>query len=423
MLYFVFSNPHFAYAANVDSLRPEDHNHNRLPGSPFLDTEIEDVDIGDINGYKESLMGYEGGMIGRAAQAPTATDALVLVNNQMVTDNVVQGETKQYSFLKDSVFGDPSPATPKLPSLIGVRDIQTEYVDGEVEHEDGQASERDAEDLKRRQSAADSRTVYISVNTCEQPKRLQNTTVEPPPQLKLYVSQSPNNTSPGPTKPSNSQEVHVLEGGAAMVKLNASGDIFIGLSGEATTAYENVWNAQIAVSIDGFYHTFHNGTNSNLIVVDTDSSSTLLITNSLTNENKSSAVYEAWMKARPPFVLFANKKGDDQSVNGLQNSYCGLATNAGIRPLNGTTVSEDVQQQITNMKWDGDDQPRQQFYLSALAPNSSYNLYLGVFGNSTDTGNFAGGGGQVWPMQTVQTLASEYNAFRSQGILLTPCRW
>lgn len=260
--------------------------------------------------------------------------------------------------------------------------------------------------MKRRQSTGDFRTVYISVNTCDQPKQLQNTTVEPPPQLKLYLSQSQNNTTPGPSKPSNSQEVHLLEGGATMVKLNATGDIFIGLSGETTTAYKDVWNAQIAVSIDGFYHTFHNGTNSNLIVVDTDSSSALLVTNGLTSDNKSSAVYEAWMKARPPFVLFANKKGDDQSINGLQNSYCGLATNAGIRPLNGTTVSANVEQRITNMKWERDDQPRQQFYLSGLTPNSSYNLYLGVFGNSTDTGNFAGGGGQVWPMQTIQTLTN-----------------
>jgi len=424
MLYLVFSNPHFAYAADVNSLRPEDHNHNRLQAAaPFSDMDMEDVDIGDISGYQETLMGYGAGIIGRAAQAPTATDAQVLVNNQLVTDNVVQGETKQFSFLKTSVFGNPSPATPKLPSLIGTRAMEPYYAGGEAELQEDQTNERDPGEVRQRQVAEEFRTVYISVNTCKQPKRLQNTTVEPPPQLKLYISQSANNTSPGPTKPSASQELHVLEGGATMVKLNATGDIFIGLSGEATTAYSDVWNAQIAVSIDGFYHTFHNSTGSNLIVVDTDSTSTLLITNALTSENKSSAVYEAWMKAQPPFILFASKTGDGQNMNGLQNSYCGLATNADIRPLNGTTKSENVEQRITNMRWQRDDQPRQQFYLSGLTPNSSYNLYLGVFGNSTDTGDFAGGGGQVWPMQTIQTLTSEYKIFRFWVIMLTSTRW
>jgi len=423
MLYFVFSNPHFAYAADVDSLQPEDHNHNRLQGPPFLDTDIEDVDIGDISGFKEILMGYEGGMIGRAAQAPTATDALVLVNNQLVTNNIVQGETKQYSFLKASVFGNPSPALPNLPSQIGARDIKSESGDSDIGPEDDQIEVENAENLKSRQSVEDFRTVYISVNTCDQPKRLQNTTIEPPPQLKLYISQSQNNTSPGPSKPSNAQELHVLEGGAMMVKLNATGDIFLGLFGELTTAYENVWNAQIAVSIDGFYHTFHNSSGPNLIVVDRDSSSTLLLTDGLTEEPKGSAVYEAWMKARPPFVLFASKKGDDQSINGLQNSYCGLATNAPIRPLNGTTELKNVEQHITNMKWDKQNLPRQQFYLSGLTPNTDYKLYLGVLGNSTDTGNFAGGGGQVWPAQNVTTLTSKYNAFQYQFILLTSRRW
>ena len=403
-----FLSPPFATAMDVDSIRPEDHNHDRIPQLP--DIELDDLKLRDIEGYEKQFLGYNGGLIGRAPQASAATDPHILTNNVPITDNLEQGQTKSYSFLKASVFDNVSPSTSGLPSAIGARtelDTREEYRPGNDELEE---SEQNIE-LKRRQSASgDSRTVYISVNTCLQPLPIQNTTVEPPPQLRLYVSQSQNNTNPGPSKDSNSQEVRLLEGGAAMVKLNATGDIFIGLYGETTTAYKqkDVWSVQIAASIDGFYHTFHNGSNpdlaklANLAIVDTDSSSTLLVTGNLTNENQSSPVYDAWMKSTPPFILFASPT-DDPSIYGLQNSYCALAQLASIRSVDGKSP-KNVQTSITNMSWGGNNQPRQQFYLTELKKASSYNVILGMFGNSTTGGNIVGGGGQVWPMQTVKTL-------------------
>ncbi|KAG9249212.1 stretch-activated Ca2+-permeable channel component-domain-containing protein [Calycina marina] len=407
MLYFVFSNAHFAYAADVPSIQAEDHSHDRLLATPFLDADEEGLDLRDIGGYRDTLLGYGNEFIGRAPQAATSADTEVLINNRPITDNVVQGETNQYSFLKASVFGTLSPATYTFPSALGLRDIHANLVEDDVDIEEAWPGGTKAADveLKRRQTTGDSRTVYISVNTCVQPAPVQNTTTDPPPQLKLYISQSHNNTTPGPTKSSNAQEIYSLVSGAIMVQINATDDVFLGVYGEQTTDYKDVWSSQIAVSIDGFYHTFHNGSYANLTIVDTDSSASLLLTSPLAEANQSSSLYEAWMKAPSPYVLFASKVGD-QLINGLQNSYCGLAMNAAIRPVINSTVSVNVDRSITNLTWDGLNYPKQQFYVTDLSPSSTYNVFLGMYGNSTDSGDFAGGGGQIWPAQNITTLTN-----------------
>ncbi|KAH8598003.1 BcMID1, Ca2+ channel protein [Bisporella sp. PMI_857] len=410
LLYYVFLNAHFAYAAELGSIQHEDHNHNRLGERPFLVVEREDLDIRDTGEYSGSILGFNGGIVARAPQTPTASDPQPLLNNVPITDNVEQGETRSYSFLKASVFGNLSAPTAGLPSLIQARGIEVRTKDHGI-HQPIDFTDDDeldpSSELKPRQSdSGDVRTVYISVNTCAQPAPVQNTTIEPPPQLELYVSLFANNTNPGPNSDSSTQERYVLDRGAVMVKVNATGDVFIGLFGQSTTAYKNVWSAEIAVSIDGFYHNFHNPDDSSLdlAIVDSDASASMLITGDLTSENQNSSVYQSWMKTSPPFVLFASN-ANDRSIYGLQHSYCGLSKLASIKPNNAQNA-ENVKASITNMTWGGNNQPRQRFYLSGLTSSSTYNVVLGMFGNSTNGGdNVVGGGGQIWEMQTITTLS------------------
>ena len=402
-LYFAFSIPQFAYAANVDSIRGEDHNHERLLDMPFLEVDIEELELRDV-GYEAEFIGYDRGIIGRA---PTADAPTALINNRMDLTNVEQGQTVSYSFLNASVFGDLSPNTTGFPSPIKFRSIKAE-LGGEEGMIEGGAEDGDkgySQDLKlrpRQSTDANYRTVYITANACVQPQPIINTTTEPPPQLQLYVSLSANNTNPGPAQDSASQQMITLEGGAGMIVVNATGDVFIGLYGENTTAYKDVWSAQIAASIDAPYHYYHNGTDPNLFLVDSDSTSALLITGNLTNDPANSTVYQEWMESATPFVIFASNQ-DDNSLNGLQNSYCALQQHAQIGPTVTTGTANSVQAGLTTR---GNNQPKQQFYIDALSSGSSYHGFLAMNGNSTDSGNgVVGGGGQVWPMMNFTTLS------------------
>lgn len=319
--------------------------------------------------------------------------------------NVEQGQTVSYSFLNASVFGELSPNTTGLPSPIRLRSINTELNDDEERMQGGVEGMDEGllQDLKlrpRQSTSANYRTVYITVNACVQPQPIINTTTDPPPQLELYVSLSANNTNPGPTQDSKTQQMITLEEGAGMITVNATGDVFIGLYGPNTTAYKDVWSAQIAASIDAPYH-YYNSTGPNLFLVDSDSGSALLITGNLTNDDSNSTVYQEWMSSPAPFVVFASPQ-DNTLFNGLQNSYCALQQHAAIGPTVTAGNTNTVQSGITNT---GNGQPKQQFYIDALSNGTAYNIVLAMSGNSTDSGDgVVGGGGQVWAMTNFTTL-------------------
>ena len=402
-LYFAFSLPQFAYAADVDSIGGDDHNHERILDMPFLEVDLEELELREV-GYEAEFIGFDRGIIGRA---PTANEPTALINNRMDLTNIEQGQTVSYSFLNASVFGELSPNSTGLPSPVRIRSASSK-LDEESTLDDGfewmDVEEGNAQDheLRRRDAAlADYRTVFITVNACVQPLPIINVTTDPPPQLELYVSLSANNTNPGPGQDSASQHMVTLDGGFGMLAVNATGDVFIGLYGANTTAYKDVWSAQIAASIDAPYHYYHNDSTPNLYLVDSDSSSALLITGNLTDEPSNSTVYQEWMESTMPFVVFAESQ-DDASLNGLQNSYCALQQYATIGPTNSPADANSVSSGITTR---GNNQPKQQFYIDALSSGSSYHAVLAMSGNSTDSGNgVVGGGGQVWPRMNFTTL-------------------
>jgi calcium channel MID1 len=397
-LYFAFSFPQFAYAAEVDSVRPEDHNHDRLH-APFLEIDYDDLELRETT-YEAEFVGVDRGIIGRAT-----TDPLILPNNEMVQTNVPVGGLVSYMFSNASLWSAKAPATPGLPSQITLQGrslMPPEYSERNVEEEEDEVDEELK--LRRRQSSSvKQRPLYITATTCDVPE--SNSTTKIPPQLQLYVSTSSNNTNPGPTQPSNLQEMVELVNGYILHQINASGDVFMSIYAKNDSSYIGAYNVEIAASIDAPYHYYWDSSDPNLFLKDSDDASALLFTDPFMTNSSNLTLYEEWMSLSPgPFTVFLSDANSTAfSLKGVERSYCGLQAKAEIvatRP--GQTQSKIV----TGMTNIGEGAlPRQQFYVSGLSPGRKYYVALAMNGNSTASGkNVVGGGGQVFNMTSFETL-------------------
>jgi calcium channel MID1 len=387
ILYFALLSHTFAYAADVDSIPPQDHNHEWLLDADRHRSNIEDFELGEEGLYQADFPGYDEGIIGRAATSDSPTQ---LENNVPRADNLAPGQTNFYMF-------------PGSELGLRVREAENQYEDNL--YESSEKAEPTDPELRLRQRDTSSRVVFVSVNVCSQPKPVDSTTVATPPQLQLYISQTSSNSQPGPGSNGVQQSFDLVEG-ATMQQVTATGDIYFGLYGANSTDYEDMWNAEIAVSTDGYYHTYHIDSGPNLRLVDSDSSAALLITGNLTNESSSSPAFHEVMNAGPRYVLFASNS-NNRAIQGLQNSYCGLSQNADIKPLDSGQNPGNVQASLTTR---GQGVPRQQFYINGITSGTTYTSTLAVYGggNSSTTTRRAGvvgGGGQVWPATSFTTLA------------------
>jgi calcium channel MID1 len=399
LIYFAFMSPHFAYAADVDSIRPEDHNHERLLGRPILDLEFEELELREPT-YEAQFVGVDRGIIGRAT-----TEPIPLTNNGMQLTNIPQGQLVSYMFSNTSLWGPLSPVKSSLPSQITLNGKIKRGLDeiGSLEDDEEEEDIEDEDQLKlrpRQSISGNQRFLYITVTACNQPT--SNTTTDPPPQLQLYVSTSQDNITPGPGQ--NPQAEITLDEGYAIYQLNATGNVYIGVYGEnVNTTYTGVWNAQIAASIDEPYHYYWNSTDPNLLLVDSDSNSALLYTDPLIPDSSNKTLAEAWMDMSPPFDVFVSDASDN-SIMGLQKSDCGLQTKAQISTFRPGQTSSDIAMRMTDIG--SDSLPKQQFYITGLGPGKTYSIAL-VMNGTTASGNSAvGAGGQVFKMTSFTTLSS-----------------
>ena len=402
LLYLTLSSSHFAYALDVDSIRPEDHNHERLLTPYILDGELDDIERREVQ-YEAEFFGFDRSIIGRA---PSWVDATI-DNNNFYQDNVPQGTTRYYMFANSSVWGKLSGPSQGLPSS---RLRKRSWIDPEgyldkstVDSEGGVITDNDdeAEDFELRPRQQTTRTVYITINTCLQPDGPTGSNGVPG-QLVLYVSQSAQNPMSVAGQSDNGwQNGQMVEavGGFANITLEASGDVFMAVYAPTTEGFVNPYNFEIAASIDAPFH-YYNNSQPNLYLVDSDSSSALLVTNNLTFSTNGS-VYDAWMNLPPPFVIFAANQ-NLSGFAGIQNSYCGLEKYAQIAGTVGGVRNSDVQTSMTSTT--SGPFPKQQFYVQGLNSSSLYNGILAMTGNSTASGNgVVGGGGQVWQTMSFPT--------------------
>lgn len=394
MLYLSLSSTGFAYASEIESITPQDHNHERLL-SPYLVDDLDnDAEPGQVT-YEANFFGTDRSIIGRA---PAGVDAIE--NNGFALINIPQNSTVNYMVTNATLWGPKATETEGLPSPVlelrrrNDEGLETDKVDDEVD-EDGHAELR----LQRRQLGT--RTLYITINTCLQPSNPNDTdgSGDPPPPVELYVSQAQSNTKPGPNSDSSTQTKVIAQGGFANITVQASGDTFIGVYAPETKGYVDPYNVQIGVSIDAPFHSY-NGTEPNLYLVDKDSNSALLVTNNLTSATNGSD-FSDWMDLPPPFVVFATNEKDGM-IAGVQRSYCGLEKYAQIAGTKDGVRTSMVQTSMNNVTLGH--LPKQQFYFQGLNGSSSYTGVLGMTGNSTTAGNgVVGGGGRIWKTMRFET--------------------
>jgi calcium channel MID1 len=147
-----------------------------------------------------------------------------------------------------------------------------------------------------------------------------------------------------------------------------TGDIYVGIQApNITNDFEDVYNFEVAASIDDYYHKYDES-KAELLWMDSDASSVLLMTKSLTQDKTQVA---SVMKQPLPYELFIQ---DDSTprLKGIQRSVCGLTEFAAIvsnREGNGQQ-NKLVRSSLTA---NGPGRmPAQQFYLEGLKASSSY---------------------------------------------------
>ncbi|KAK4946252.1 hypothetical protein LTR10_014764 [Elasticomyces elasticus] len=371
LVYLSLTKPHFAYALELDSRIPsEDHNHYFIFDEDPLDISNGPIDIEQVERI--------------AARAEAGTSALA--NNDAQKSNINIGETQNWVFPSEAVNGSHGATGVGLPSeKLEERDVDIEVAE-----------------LRKRAG----NTVYISLNTCLQPSsNTTNTTSNAaiPPQLTLYISLSDSNQTPGPGSDSSTQQTITVDGGYALFKGTADGDVYIGISAPNTTAFEGIWNYEVAASIDAPFHGLHQNS-SNLYFVDGDNHAALLITNDTTEADSNSTVYQEWMNLSPPWGVFAANQ-NDTAILGVKNSFCGLRTYAQIAANIDGFTNQNVAK-MTNRGLGG--KPKEQFYITGLNASSNYWGMLAMVGNSTAHGNgVVGGGGTVWDVIDFQTKSED----------------
>lgn len=265
---------------------------------------------------------FERGIIGRAPQGVEA-----LENNQPKTLNLEPGATACYVVERGVIFGQGG--------------------------------------------GSGNKTLYLSANTCLQPvAATAGNDKTNPPQLMLTVSNSTRETGcPQPTGEPKDGEGKTFNQGAVMFSLNATGDVYVGITApNVSSGFQGVYNFEVAASVDGYVHRYENGSGAQLLWMDSDSSSALLVTKSLTEE---AADTQRIMNQGAPYVLFVSNNGSTAS-NGMKNSACGLRNTAEITADSQSSGSVDSPVKISMMLRGPGSLPKQQFHLVVLNASSSY---------------------------------------------------
>ncbi|KAL9097762.1 MAG: hypothetical protein Q9165_000088 [Trypethelium subeluteriae] len=386
VIYYILSNPHTAYAATLDSIQNQDHNHHRLAKDSVTDSSFSrETEEGIV---KLRAVDEEGTRAGLDTRQDSPT---ILGNNVPKNDVIKPGATNQYVVHISTTLSEKGVQATGFPSPM------FDGSSNQVDNGSGLAQVASSENAEW-QTVTDqeaSQKVYVSVTTCSQPSSNSN---QPPPQLILCLSK---NSNPGP---SNCFKNITLIEGHADATLPSTDELYIAvLAPEVPSALTSEWSYEVAASIDAFYHSYSNS--QGLLLLDTDSKSALFVSNNLTSATPDNSIYNDWMQMwPPPLTLFAHNT-NDSSITGLRHSYCGLQNTAQIQPS-----AVDSGQMVMSMTeravglWGSSPEPKQQFYLNALNTSSTYNGIMAMNGNSTHSGpGVVNGGGQVWGPMSFKT--------------------
>lgn len=378
IIYFTLFPPQFAFAEETSHGSPIILDD--LAGLGVADAELETRDLL----YEPEFDAFDRSILGEV----TKRDTLSLSNNVPNQMNLAAGDTLVYLFPGSQLSSTQDAAALELRGEPGTSE---EEVDVFADlYEQDQPSKR-----------ATATMVYISANTCLQPAG-NSTTSSEPPQLTLYVSNSTDNTSPGPSADASKQEVVPFKEGAVMFNFTASDDLYMGVSASnVSDDFSGIYNFQIAASVDMWYHSYNESMSDELFWVDSDTTSVLLMTQNLTT-SRDKDTEQQLMDSRP-YVMFAQNDAVP-SINGMRFSYCGLDNYAQIAAVRNGKETSQITTGITRRGAGG--HPKQQFYFSGLNASSKYQGILARNANATTDVNVPGGGGHVLRATTFETKSS-----------------
>ncbi|KAF2797257.1 hypothetical protein K505DRAFT_372571 [Melanomma pulvis-pyrius CBS 109.77] len=354
--------------------------------SPILEADRGEEETPQDMGYSPDFAYFDRSLIGRAPQS-----VVVLTNNVKKEEDSNPGTTRNFVLEKSQLRARRA------------GDISERGVGGEVDgdHEDEVEGER----LEKRQSGTQ---VWISANTCRQP--LPNTpiiTEQDSPQLTLWISNSTRNQKPGPSSTNDLAIAPVkFQGGYANFTLHTTSDIFIGVSAPLLTdGWAGSWHFEVAASVDGYYHSYHED-ETFLFMVDTDSESALFITPNITANNDTASI-DKWKNMDPfPFIMYTQSNNDWGPMTGMERSFCALQVSM-TQETNTTVVSS-----ITTKfgEWPINS-AKGQFHVQGLKNGTAYQGFLAI--NGTAQGLEIAGkgivrnGGQVWRQFNWTTKAED----------------
>ncbi|KAF6812878.1 calcium channel subunit mid1 [Colletotrichum sojae] len=399
LIYYLLSTPSFALAAELTELSPpvfdtfelEDALDRRSPFEPI---------------YEPEFAAFPRSIVGRAPAGVTA-----LVNNVKVNRNVPGNSTQNFVFEAISIFANFFDVTADDAYVVEQRERSNDSDDRPedvVGTGDAQLEVLEDTGLRPRQQPQ-GRTVFISATTCIQPNRAANNTGSDPPQITMYVSTSKDNQTPGPGQNSTLQKTVVFEEGAASIKVNATGDVFIGISAPEKDAqkFTGDWNFDVAASTDDYFHSYDNSP-SELLWVDSDSSAALLTTQNLTDTYNETLIQEI-MQQSPPFVMFVENR-DHPTTKGVRRSMCGLENYAQIAAKKGGKFG-NLASTVMTTRGPGN-LPKQQFFFNGLNSSAFYTGILVHTGNSSSLkkrqeGGGTGTGGKVFQATPFETKDGE----------------
>ncbi|KAK1989437.1 calcium influx-promoting protein ehs1 [Colletotrichum cereale] len=391
LIYYILSTPTFALAGELTGATQPVLDDLQFDDSLEPRSHLEPT-------YEPEFAAFDRSIIGRAPAGVTG-----LVNNVRVNRNVPGNTTQNFVFEAIAIFANffnEDDEALMLELRETVNDSSSpelvSTVDVDLENED--------RGLRRRQ--AQGRTVYISATTCIQPQRAANNTKEDPQQIMMYISTSRDNQTPGPGQNVSLQTTVQFEEGAAMFRVNATGDVFIGISAPEMDAnkFTGDWNFDVAVSTDDYFHSYDENS-SELLWVDSDSSAALLTTQNLTDTQNETRIQEI-MEQGPPFVMFVENR-EQPTTKGVRRSMCGLENYAQIAAMRGGKFG-NLASTVMTTRGPGN-LPKQQFFFNGLNASALYTGILVQTGSSSalkkrqDGGGSTGGGGRVYEATPFET--------------------
>lgn len=346
-----------------------------------------------VNRYIPDFVGLDRGIIGRADD-----EVQTLVNNAPGEMKIGAGEAQFWTFPKSAVNGQKSPAPTGLPSSF-----KNSF--------GGNKDRRDvAYGLHSRQGG---QTVFITLNTCDQPVAKDPSRLVAPEQLEFYISTSSDN--PKPDAEHNNQTISV-DSGWASANITADSDIYISISAPSDDAFSGSYDYEITASIDDAFAKYNDSTVSYFL--DSDNHAALIWSYNTTNCSSNSSDIGFWMNQPPRLNLFVFNQ-EDSSLLGLNKSMCGLKNKAQIQG------SSDIDMSMTLA---GGGCPKQQFYAKGLNGSSAYYAVIGLEGTDGTSGSIGpkkvNGGGTIWHYFNFTTKSSKsafkqpseftFDAFRSK---------